>query len=178
MSAEQVRDQKYRFYHGFDRWDHAALKHRLITCSNSNVFDHAVDQHNMVWWWDTGEKIWMGISPEVDAVLLAENDLWVATLRRAVPVIRLFARATIPGEKEAAYQALVRLASSVMEEFRRSPHDGGCFIGTSDIYIGAVREDIWQMPDASPPAYDKAIEDQLWTRRHVEMRPYLSATQG
>jgi len=83
----------------------------------------------------------------------AQDSFYAAQLRRAAPVVHLFAAAAPGGEKEAAYHALVRLAAAANASLGTLPQ------GAAPITPGTLYRDLaqqgaqrWQMPGGSAGA--------------------------
>lgn len=73
-----------------------------------------------------------------------------AQLRRAAPIVRLFVGASCAGEKEAAYQALVRLAAAI--NTARGASAAGARVTPVALYRDLTRGRAWAAADASTPA--------------------------
>ena len=83
----------------------------------------------------------------------ARSALYTAQLRRAAPVVHLFATAPPGGEREAAYHALVRLVAAANAALGASPR-GGAPITPGALYRDLTQGAHWRMPGAGAPAFD------------------------
>ena len=77
------------------------------------------------------------------------DAFYAAQLRRAAPIVRLFVGASCAGEKEAAYQALVRLAAAI--NTARGASAAGACVTPVALYRDLTRGGAWAV-DASTPA--------------------------
>jgi hypothetical protein len=164
MTAPSARDPTTRFHSGFDRWDFDALADRRICCNHSNCIEHQMDCRGAIWFWSREDQVWWQMGPDQEAQARAQNALYVAELRRAVPIIRLYVGTSLGGEREAAYAALSRLADKVEKAFRTAPTDGGAAISAADLYSGATQSERWQVVDLDPPPHDWEIWEELYRR--------------
>jgi hypothetical protein len=87
------------------------------------------------------------------------DDFYAAQLRRAAPVVRLFAAASPGGEKEAAYHALVRLAAAADADL--GPWPGGTHITPGTLYRDLTRGAQWRMPGVGGSAFDAVVCAEL-----------------
>ena len=149
------------------------MNNREICCSVSNSMTHAIDRQGGIWWWDADEQIWYRMDSVNEPLIRAESDFFVTQMRKALPMIRIFAESRFEGEREAAHSALCKLADAVNAMFRQSPHNGGArwkaMIKPGDLYSGLTREHRWQVLDVDLPEYDEAVakafrqRDPSWT---------------
>lgn len=158
------RDPRTRYHSGFDRWDPDALSGREICCSVSNCMTHAMDRQGGIWWWYAAEQLWYRMDSVLEPLIRAESDYFVAQMRKALPLMRIFTESRFEGEREAAHAALCKLADAVNAMFRQAPHDGGAKIKAMNLYSGLTREHRWQVPDLDPPEYDEAVKEALRQR--------------
>jgi hypothetical protein len=150
-----------RFVGGFDRWNYASIGARSICCPMSMRQDHALGPHGGIWWWHSEKEIWMLPNEEKETPALADNAAAVTQFRRALPIIRLFMSSTHHGERAASAAALGRLADILSERWRWSDASVKWIWSASSLYWEALRIHRWQLLGDDPPAYDKAVEDDL-----------------
>ena len=162
------RDLYTRYHSGFDRWNPEALNGREICCSRSCCLTHAMDRQGGIWWWYMDEQLWYRMDPVHEPIIRAESDCFVAQMRKALPLIRIFAETRFEGEREAANTALCKLAEAVNKVFKQTPHDAGALITTrittSDLYYGLTQTHRWQVPDLDPPKYDETVANAIRQR--------------
>lgn len=83
------------------------------------------------------------------------DAFYAAQLRRAAPIVRLFAGASCEGEKEAAYQALVRLAAAI--NAARGAVSAAAPVTPAGLYRDLTREGNWTPPGAGAPVAAKSV---------------------
>ncbi len=98
----------------------------------------------------------------------ARRALYAAQLRRAAPVVRLFATAPPGGEREAAYHALVRLVAAANASLGASPR-GGAPITPGALYRDLTQGAHWRMPGAGALAFDARTCAELDRRDAVRL---------
>lgn len=89
------------------------------------------------------------------------DAFYASQLRRAAPIVRLFAAASPGGEKEAAYQALVRLAAAI--NTARGAGFAGAPVTPSILYRDLTRGAAGTVPGGSAPtvAFDARVRAEL-----------------
>lgn len=91
----------------------------------------------------------------------AWDDVYLAHLRRAAPVVRLFVAGATEGEREAAYRALVRLAARADATSREVL--GGFPVTPGTLYRDVTRG-ASRLLGASAPAFDAQVCAELDSR--------------
>jgi hypothetical protein len=93
---------------------------------------------------------------------LAQEALYAAQLRRAAPVVHLFAVAPSGGEREAAYHALIRLAAAANASLGMSPRGGAPLITPGALYRDLTQGTRrWPTPDGDAQAFDAQVCAEL-----------------
>ena len=107
---------------------------------------------------------------QADAAARARDAFYAAQLRRAAQVVRLFAAAPPGGEREAAYQALVRLAAAINAALGGHPC-GGVPVTPGALYRDLTQAARWRTREASAPAFDAQTGAELDRRDAARQRP-------
>jgi len=170
-----------RYIRGIDRWEFGSLTGRYITTAYSNAITVAVDETETVWWWGS-ERIWSTIGdPVEEQKLLQQNAIYIEKLRRAVPVMWLYLRAPYAGEKDAAFNALARMAERMTIDLRRAWNDAHIRIDSGSIYSDMSRQDEscrWQIADLHLPTFDQRVLEELFARDKPARDAYIQAQYG
>lgn len=177
---------RWRYFGGFDRWSHRSLEQREIIVATANCVRVSLDEQGRIWWWDRGWGLWMGIGDPAEAHVKAEHDFYVATLDRAVPIAWILTRSSHEGERQAAKEALRRLAERVRAMFLASPTGGifHCWVGPKGVYHNITTMQ-WALASVSVPAMSPDIlaelgkyeerEFQEFSRLRMEVPPHAIA---
>jgi TPR repeat protein len=160
LNLTNSRDPNLRYVGGFDRWDYDALASRSVTTRGSNVMAHAIGLDGAVWWWSDVDVIWCQIDPDSQAEVTSDGQLYLALLKKAVPVIRLYAGATSWGERSAAREALTRLGERVRARWINE-QGKGCAISPCNLYCDVTRDSRLLFLDLDLPDYEKRHDDAL-----------------
>lgn len=111
----QIKDHNLRFSWGFDRWDVNAPELVDFDWRMQSAIHHAEDPDGRIWWWSTEDNVWFALHEDAERIARLDHAFLVGELLRAVPVVRLFVRATSDGEREAARLALKRLGRAASD---------------------------------------------------------------
>ncbi len=119
MSAATIdfsRDPRTRYEGGFDRWSFEARSGWAILWHGSDHAAYALGEHQTVWIWDEGGRIWTRLSPDEAATVYRNHEITMRRLRRAVLVVKLLT-SKVAGEREAARAALQRIGSAISSDW-------------------------------------------------------------
>lgn len=97
----------------FDRKSFSALSKRQIWCRNSGAIAHALDVNNRVWWWCNEDQGWYLLDDPAETILRSDFAAFLRRVPRFIRTLSLFSRPGTQGEREGAFQALLRIASNL-----------------------------------------------------------------
>jgi hypothetical protein len=139
----------------FDRSDYDALSRRLVPCTNSNIFEHALDTRKRVWWWSNEDEIWYLLDAKNEEFALASVDNWLDRARRFLKILPLYLRPGNPQEKDAAFLGLLRIVGTHDAQFgwHRNRYNGPWGHEVRRFYCEITSEDFkWLLNNA--PSFD------------------------
>lgn len=157
----------------FDRTDYHALSTRLLPCTNSNIFAHALDVRMHILWWSDDDNIWYLLDDQNMAMALSSVQDWIERARRFFNALPLYLRPGNPHEKDAAFKGLLRIAYGHEAKFgwNRQFFAGAWGNEVRCLYDEATSQEFRWLLD-SAPAFDPNVSRALgedgeeWLRSH------------